>query len=192
MPDDNEDPPMTPDSRELPIAFWLMPCAADLHWLNDVIAALARTHSTPNFAAHVSLHVGSVNPDKLQPVIDQVAGLAPPTMLTAGSTLHGPTRFRALTIDLPTGPLCALADALAARVPIDPSFRLDAHLSLIYGEFDENLRSALAASHDYRGRRLRFDAIAAVAPAIGARDFADVSGWRIIAEARLRGGLRAG
>ncbi|MEZ5652244.1 MAG: hypothetical protein R3E87_17030 [Burkholderiaceae bacterium] len=175
-------------SHGLPIGVWLTPCKADAAWLDPLINRLSADHGTPPFAAHVSLHVGRVADEaQARDILDRVAARHAPLTLTAGATGHGAARFRAVYIDLPTGPLRDIAAALALRIEPDPAFSLDAHLSLIYAELPPAVRVALADGNDHRGRRLHFDDIVAVAPAAGENDFDNVPGWRIVARAPLRG-----
>lgn len=170
----------------LPVSFWLLPAATDDAWLSALVDALAAARGTPAFAPHVTLQFGEIDtePGALSALHD-VAGRFAPRTLPAGPTDHGPDRFKALFLRLPTGPLAPLGQALRAFAPDHGRYRLDAHLSLLYGELPAADRALLASQHDHAGRTIRFDRIAAVGP--GPDGFDDVAGWRTLGIAALRG-----
>ena len=59
------------------------------------------------------------------------------------------------------------------------------HLSLLYGKLSQPLRAALARRNDFSGRGIRFDRLAAVRPAPGRTDLAEVADWEVFGHRRL-------
>ena len=202
------------DPRRSPIAFWLIPAAPDHAELTVRMTELARRHEAPRFEPHVTLHVDTAAADcDVTALLATVAATVAPISLQAGATGHSAHYFRTLFIDFTaasanvhdgidaigvlqhrlatalwsTGGTAGdrhdreAADKAIARYPLEP------HLSLLYARLDEAQRAALAEDAGFAGRRLRFDTLAAVRPAPGFSDMAEVARWDVFGHCQLRG-----
>ncbi len=197
----------------MPFAVWLLPDDDDSPWLVERIRALAASHDAPAFEPHITLHVGHCDPHAdIASALTRAARAArePRLALTAGPTGESAAYFKALFITIAAAtadgdPLSGLrrrvveellkADtgapryAPAAATPaLDQAlaaYRLEPHLSLLYGKLPREERRRLARDNDLRGRRIGFTRIAAVRPAPGHEGLASVDSWQVFGHCRL-------
>lgn len=159
-------------------SLWLVPAEPDRAELRGCIDRLALAHGAPAFEPHVTLASGPAEPDAVATGLDRLAASWAPLEVTAGPTTHGPARVRAVVVELDDPRLVELARA--ACDVLGTAFDAAAfrpHLSLLYAaDLDERVRAAAAAADDMRGRRLRFDTVAAMVPG-GGED--DVARWQL-------------
>lgn len=190
-----------------PFAVWLLPDQASSRRWQTTIDRLAASHDAPSFAAHVTLHVGTL-PALFDPMpaLRDVASRAMPLILEAAAnedsdsyykTLFTPLRGPASSLDaieslreslvgawtaaerLPEAAHEAAIGAALAAYPLAP------HLSLLYARLDGPQRADLARAHDAAGTLVRFDRMALVTPRPGARDLAAVDRWQVSEDCRL-------
>lgn len=199
----------------MPFAIWLLPDDDDAVWLAERIRALAEIHGAPAFEPHITLHVGQCDPlADIASALTRVAhaGSEPRLALAAGPTGESAAYFKALFITIatatadgealsglrrrvveellntdtgatryaPAAATSALDQALAA-------YRLEPHLSLLYGNLSREVRRRLARANDLRGRRIGFTRIAAVRPAPGHEGLTSVDGWQVFGHCPLGG-----
>ena len=194
-------------SGRLPFAVWLLPDPASARRWQTTIDRLAAGHDAPVFAAHVTLHVGTL-PALLDPMpaLRDVASRAAPLVLEAAPSEESDSFYKTLYVPF-RGPasaleaLASLREALvgawtaAERLPgsahdaaVDAAlagYDLAPHLSLLYARLDGPDRLALAKAHDAAGAVVRFDRLAVVTPRPGARDLATVDRWQVSEDCRL-------
>ncbi len=138
------------------------------------------------------------------------AGSEPRLALTAGPTGESAAYFKALFITIATAtadgePLSGLRRRVveellktdtgalryapsAAASALDQAlaaYRLEPHLTLLYGKLPREERRRLARDNDLRGRRIGFTRIAAVRPAPGHEGLAAVDGWQVFGHCPL-------
>jgi hypothetical protein len=90
-----------PPAPEVPIALWLLPCAEDARWLQDLISELAQRHGTPVFEPHVSLHVGDYRQAAdIAGAIDVTASRWPPLSLNARATRETDAYYRSVFVEI--------------------------------------------------------------------------------------------
>lgn len=195
-------------ARQRPVAFWLLPARADAQGpagFDTRIGELADAFGTHRFAAHVTVHVDRV-PGNLDvaALLAAVAAAHPPVALVAGPTAHSDQYYQTLTLEFPGSSeqdregqarlrqlQRALAnaihqDSLTASAAVD-AYRLRPHLSLLYARIDAEQRRVLATRESSAGRLVHFDTVAAVLPATGFDDLADVDHWQVLGHCRLAG-----
>lgn len=190
-----------------PFAVWLLPDQASTRRWQTAIDRLAADHDAPAFAAHVTLHVGTL-PGLLDPLpaLRDVAARAAPLILEAAANEESDSYYKTLFTPF-RGPNSAL-DALetlreelvgawtaterlpqpaheAAVTAALAGYPLEPHLSLLYGALEPDQRLALARSHDATGSLVRFDRLAVVTPRAGAHDLATVDRWQVSEDCRL-------
>lgn len=197
----------------MPFAVWLLPDDDDAVWLADRIRALAAIHGAPAFEPHITLHVSQCDPHAdIASALTRAAraGSEPRLALAAGPTGESAAYFKALFITIATAtadgePLSGLrhriveellkADTCAPRSAREAAtsaldqalaaYRLEPHLSLLYGKLSREVRRRLARGNDLRGRRIGFTRIAAVRPAPGHEGLAAVDGWQVFGHCPL-------
>ena len=197
----------------MPFAVWLLPDDDDSVWLAERIRALAAIHGEPAFEPHITLHVGQCDPHAdIASALTRAAraGSGPRLALTAGPTGESAAYFKALFITIATAtadgePLSGLrrrvvkellktdtgahcyapAAATSALDQALAAYRLEPHLSLLYGKLSQEVRRRLARDNDMRGRRIGFTRIAAVRPAPGHEGLAAVDGWQVFGHCLL-------
>ena len=190
-----------------PFAVWLLPDQASSRRWQSTIDRLASSHDAPAFAAHVTLHVGTL-PGLLDPLpaLRDVAARAAPLILEAAANEESDHYFKTLFTPF-RGPNSAL-DALETlreelvsawtateRLPSPAhdaavsaalaDYVLEPHLSLLYASLDAPRRLLLARDHDAAGSLVRFDRLAVVSPRPGAQDLATVDKWLVSEDCRL-------
>ena len=170
-----------------PIGFWLVPARASHSHFASIIDGLAREFDAPPFEPHVTLYVGEQGAeDDIEALLAAVAASMGPITLTARTTGHSDALFKTLFVEFDADErphiLCRTLRAGLARA-VD--YRLQPHLSLIYKVLPEALRRGLAARHDFQGRRIVFDEVAAVRPAGADRHWMDIRGWDVWLRAPL-------
>ncbi len=198
--------PAKSDGR-LPFAVWLLPDQASSRRWQAAIDRLASTWDAPPFAAHVTLHVGTL-PALFDPMpaLRDVASRALPLIMEAAAnetsesyfkSLYAPFRGPASSLDALESLRESLVGAWAAaeRLPdaahdaaVEASlagYELAPHLSLLYSQIDAAQRTALASQHDAAGTLVRFDRLVLVTPRAGARDLSTVDRWEISEDCRL-------
>jgi 2'-5' RNA ligase superfamily protein len=185
----------------VPVAFWLLPGEPSMRAIAQSVDELARRYDAPRFTPHVTLHVDRVVPHAdLAGLLDEAAARFAPFEMRAGPAGHSPLLFKTLFMTLSGGDIISLAAALAAGVRrwrLAPhkcnepaaAYRLEPHLSLLYKKLSDAERAMLAAQHYHNGESLYFDRIAAVTPALGARDLSRVEDW-LVSPPRLLFGHR--
>lgn len=179
----------------VPVAFWLLPADPDAAWLTDRMDVLAARHRGPRFAPHVTLHVGTRAPDlAIEPILAALARRSAPLTLECRDSGHSAAYYKTLFVRFAADRADAaalvrlreeLVQALSAAGAPASDYAFDPHLSLLYGNLDAAARQALAAAERLAGRRLRFDRLAAVRPAPGSSDLAQVADWELFGHCRL-------
>ena len=200
----------------IPTALWLMPCADDTQWLQEVIRGLTQRHGGPIFESHITLHVGECRQGvDARRAISEIAVLWPSLNLVVRATGQSEAYYRSLYLEIADDRsdgahlgrlrrqlVVALQDsgdgisneaqgrdsALGTATDLDhalSSYDFRPHLSLLYGKLSQALRAALARQNDFSGRGIRFDRIAAVRPAPGRPDLAEVADWEVFGHRRL-------
>ena len=176
-------------NEEPSTSLWLVPAEPQRAELRAHIDQLAVEHGTPSFEPHVTLASGVVAHDAVVTAIDRVAADWGPLDVDAGSTAHGPDRFKAVFVELDDARLHELAAALCAGlgIPFEPD-QLRPHLSLLYAaDLPPHTRAAIAAAHSFAGTTLRFDTLVASVPGAGSED---VARWQSTVARPLRGAVR--
>jgi 2'-5' RNA ligase len=176
-------------SEESSTSLCLVPAEPQRAELRTHIDRLAVEHHTPSFEPHVTLASGSIHHAAAVAAIERVAADRAPLEVVAGSTAHGPDRFRAVFVQLEDPRLHDLAAALCAELGIqfDPD-QLRPHLRLLYAPaLSPGIRANIAAGHSFAGRRLRFDTLVASVPGDGIED---VARWQTTVARRLTGTVR--
>jgi len=183
----------------VPTALWLLPCADDAQWLQEVIRGLAKRHGGPVFEPHITLHVGECPPG-VDPAraISEIAALWPSLNLVARATGESDAYYRSLYLEIADDRsdgvqlvrlrrqlVAALQDSGVGLDHALSSYDFRPHLSLLYGKLSQPSRAALARQNDFSGRGIQFDRIAAVRPAPGRRDLAEVADWEVFGHQRL-------
>jgi hypothetical protein len=88
----------------VPVAFWLLPCEADAHWLQDRIDRLAQRHGGPRFDAHITLHVAGcparTDRTDLEAVMLRLAARSVALRLAALQTGESQAYYKALYVDI--------------------------------------------------------------------------------------------
>ena len=147
-------------------SLWLVPAPPVRDALQQRIDGLAAALGTPTFGPHVTLVSGVVDDEHIAAALADVAARREPLEVTAGSTAHGPERFKAVYVLLDDDRIRDLAGELAAalRMPFDPA-DLAPHLSLVYADdLAPAERAEIARQHSVAGERWRFDTVAASRP----------------------------
>ena len=162
------------------ISFWLVPCESNLRELTALINFLADKYSAPRFLPHVTLLVTQLEKDRLPLQILESAskGVAPLKLELLGLD-HSPDRFKSVFIRLNSEPVLPLYAALCDSCQHSGSYRLDAHLSLLYLQLSVMKRISLISDLEIPQGPLQFDTVIAVRPGRKHINFDDVEKWRL-------------
>ena len=165
-------------SEEPATSLWLVPAEPHRAELRGHIDRLALDRGTPSFEPHVTLASAVADHAAVLAAIERAASAWAPLEVFAGTTAHGPDRFKAVFVELDDARLHDLAAALCGElgIPFAPE-ELHPHISLIYAAgLPAQFRAAIAAEHTFAGRTLRFDTLTASVPGT---DIDDVPRWQL-------------
>jgi 2'-5' RNA ligase len=165
-------------SGEPATSLWLVPAEPHRAELRGHIDRLALEHGTPTFEPHVTLASGVADHAPVLAAIERVASAWAPLEVVAGTTAHGPDRFKAVFVELEDVRLHDLAAALCGElgIPFAPE-ELHPHISLVYAAgLPAEVRAVIGAEHAFAGRTLRFDTLTASVPGT---DIDDVPRWQL-------------
>lgn len=179
----NTDPEFQEISK---IFFWLVPSAADRRLLEKLINRLADEYDAPRFMPHVTALVARLTQDESpQQILESATKGMVPLKLDLLRVDHSPDRFKSIFIQLHSDPLAPLNAALRASCRWPGSYRLDAHLSLLYNHLPVLERQALASSLQLPHSPVRFDSVIAVQPGPNRKSLDEVKRWRTVAQVGL-------
>lgn len=175
------------EQRGGPVGFWLVPAKQDHARLSEIVSRLARTYGAPLFEPHLTLHVGTQSADdNLHEIMRAAAATTDSFALSATSTGHSAALFKTLFVEFAHDEAPhTLQQSLAKGLKIATAYSLEPHVSLLYKELPETVRSKLADEFFFHGQSITFDEIAAVRPGPSG-EFLDIEKWDVWMRMPLR------
>lgn len=169
------------------IAFWLVPAEPDRFFLEEIINRLADDYNAPRFIPHITLWVTHLEKEESPQKIVEAAtrGVAPFRLETIDLD-HGPDRFKSIFIRFNTKAVLPLSRALASSCKYPASYKLDAHLSLLYQHLSPVERDKIICDLQLPEFPLLFDTVVATTPGRGQADFENVSLWQHVVQFSLQ------
>jgi Cyclic phosphodiesterase-like protein len=174
-------------SRRKVIAYWLIPTESSRRFFQSVINDLAQRYNGPVFEPHVTIHVGAHCPDALDGVLSTAAQACQPMVLqildVSGSSEFIKTLFVRFAV---TTQLKQLNRSIRTAVHDSSDYRLNPHLSLLYGRISSQERHLLTRSIEIPFTEVTFDSLKAVRCSSPTQNRGDVEAWRVLTEKPLR------
>jgi 2'-5' RNA ligase len=173
-------------SRQIVIAYWLIPAEPAHRFFQDLINDLARRYDAPVFEPHVTIYVGANRTDALETVLSKAAQDCKPIMLQALEVSHSDQFIKTLVVEFGLNTKLLQLNQLIRRAAQDSSdYDLKPHLSLLYKKMSVQTRRQLAHSIEVPFSEVVFDSLKAVQCISPTQSRADVEVWRVVAEKQL-------
>jgi hypothetical protein len=173
-------------SREIVIAYWLIPTEPARSFFQGIIDNLARRYDAPVFEPHVTVHVGENCMDKIDGAFSKGAPDCEPIVLKA-LEISGSSEFiKTLFVQFAMSNQLQLLNASIRTAARDSyHYQLNPHLSLLYKKISIQDRCLLMRSIEVPFPEVTFDSLKAVQCISPTHRRADVEAWRVIAEKPL-------
>ena len=170
-------------SRQIVIAYWLIPTEPARSYFQNIINDLARRYRSPHFEPHVTIHVRANGTNTADEVLSKAAPRCEPIGLQAlevsGSSEFTKTLFVQFAM---SGQLRLLNESIRTAARDSSDYQLNPHLSLLYKKISIQDRNLLMRSIEVRFPEVTFDSLKAVRCISPTQNRADVEAWRVVAE----------
>src|SRR5712675_539803 len=177
-----------PVTRQIVIAYWLIPSEPAHSFFQRMINDLARRCHAPVFEPHVTIHVGADRADPAKNALGAAARKCKLIGLTPLGIDQSNEFIKTLFVQFAMSAELSKIHAIIREAANDSSqYDLKPHLSLLYKNLAVATRRELAASIDIPLSEVTFDVIKIVRCVSPANSRADVEGWRVVAAASLSG-----
>ena len=175
-------------SRQIVIAYWLIPSEPAHSFFQRIINDLARRYDAPVFEPHVTIHVGADRADAAKNALADAARECKLIGLTPLGIDQSDEFVKTLFVQFPMSAELRKINGIIRQAANDSSqYELNPHLSLLYKNLPVATRRELAASINVPFSEVTFDAIKAVRCVSPTKSGADVESWRVVAAACLSG-----
>jgi 2'-5' RNA ligase len=173
-------------SRQIVIAYWLIPAEPARSFFQGAIDDLARRYDAPVFEPHVTVHVGVNCTDKVDGVLSNGARGCERIVLqvleVSGSSEFVKTLFVQFAV---TTQLQQLNHSIRTAARDSSDYQLNPHLSLLYKRMSIQDRRLLTYSIEVPFPEVTFDSLKAVRCMSPTQSRADVEAWYVLAEKPL-------
>jgi hypothetical protein len=173
-------------SRQIVIAYWLIPTEPARSFFQAIIDTLARRYDAPVFEPHMTVHVGENCKERVDGVFSKAAPGCDPIVIKAlevnGSAEFIKTLF--VRFDM-SKQLQLLHEGVRTSARDLFHYQLNPHLSLLYKKIPVQDRRLLMRSIEVPFPEVTFDSLKAVRCISPTRSRADVEAWSTAAEKSL-------
>jgi 2'-5' RNA ligase len=175
-------------TRQIVIAYWLIPSEPAHSFFQRIINDLARRYDAPVFEPHVTIHVATDRADAAKNALGNAAreckliGLRPLGIDQSDEFIK--TLFVQFSI---SAELRKITDMIREAANDSSQYELNPHLSLLYKNLATSTRRELAVSINVPLSEVTFNAIRAVRCVSPTRSRVDVEAWHVVASASLYG-----
>ena len=173
-------------SRQIVIAYWLIPSESAHSFFQRIINDLARRYDAPVFEPHVTIHVGADRADAAKNALGdatrefQLIGLTPLGIDQSDEFIKTLVVQFAMSVELRK-----INDMIREAANDSSQYELNPHLSLLYKNLAAPTRRELAASINVPLFEVTFNAIKAVRCVSPTESGEDVEAWHVVAAASL-------
>ena len=175
-------------TRQIVIAYWLIPSEPAHSFLQRIINDLARRCDAPVFEPHVTIHVGADGADAAKNALGDAARECKLIGLTPLGIDQSDEFIKTLFVQFAmSAELRKINDIIRQAANDSSRYQLRPHLSLLYKNLPVATRRELAASINVPFSEVTFDAIRAVRCVSPTRSRVDVEAWHVVAAASLSG-----
>jgi 2'-5' RNA ligase len=175
------------ESRQIVIAYWLIPTEPTRGFFQGIIDDLARRYDAPVFEPHVTVHVGGNRTDAVKEVLSTAARSCNAIVLqvleVGGSAEFIKTLFVQFALNTQ---LQQLNQSVRNAAQDSSDYQLNPHLSLLYKKMSIQDRHLLMRSIEVPFPEVTFDSLRAVRCLSPTQSRTDVAAWRVVAEKDLR------
>jgi 2'-5' RNA ligase len=170
-------------SRQIVIAYWLIPTEPARSFFQGIIDTLARRYGAPVFEPHMTVHVGENCTDKVDGVFSSVPPVCDSIVLKALDVGGSSEFIKTLFVQFATNKRLQLLNESVRTAARDLfHYRFNPHLSLLYKKISVQDRRLLMRSIEVPFPEVTFDSLKAVRCISPTRNRADVEAWRVMAE----------
>ena len=172
-------------SRQIVIAYWLIPTEPARSFFQDVINDLARRYNAPVFEPHMTIYVGSGRVEAEEVIAKAASGcglVEAKVLKVCQSGEFIKTLFVQFAMG---GKLQQLNEMIRDAAQDSSDYLLKPHLSLLYKTMSIPERRQLVHSIKLPFLEVTFDSIKAVRCISPTRNRADVEAWRVVAAKSL-------
>jgi hypothetical protein len=173
-------------SRQIVIAYWLIPADPARSFFQGVIDNLARRYDAPVFEPHVTVHVGGNRTDAVEKVVSIAArgcdGIALQPREVRASAEFIKTLFVQFAL---IAKLRQLNRSIRTAGRDSSDYQLNPHLSLLYKRMSIQDRRLLTQSIEVPFSEVTFNSLKAARCISPTRCRADVEAWRVLTEKDL-------
>jgi len=169
-------------TRQIVIAYWLIPSEPARSFLQRIINDLARRYDGPLFEPHVTLHVGADRADAAKKALGaaerecKLIGLTPLGIDQSDQFIKTLFVQFAMSVELRK-----ISDIIREVANDSSPYELKPHLSLLYKNLAAATRSELAASIAVPFSEISFDSLQAIRCVSPTQTATDVEAWELIA-----------
>lgn len=173
-------------SRQIVIAYWLIPTQPARSFFESVINDLARRYHAPRFEPHVTIHVGANRADAAETALSKAARECKRVKLDALGIGSSAEFIKTLFVEFAANKKLQVINQ-TIRTAAQDSFNyvLKPHLSLLYKQMHAVTRRELMDSINLCFSGVTFDALKAVRCISPTQSRADVEAWRVIGAQKL-------
>jgi 2'-5' RNA ligase len=173
-------------TRQIVIAYWLIPSEPAHSYLQSLINQLARRYNAPVFEPHVTVHVGVNCAGAVDELLSNAAQGCERIVLGALEVSHSSEFIKTLFVQFaPTTELQQLNQSIRTAAQDSSDYQLNPHLSLLYQRMSIQERRVLARSIEIPFFEVTFDSLKAVRCISPTKSSADVEAWRVVGEKPL-------
>jgi 2'-5' RNA ligase len=173
-------------SRQIVIAYWLIPTEPARSYFQKVINDLAQRYNAPVFEPHVTVHVGANCPAAAEGVLSKAASGCDQILLQALEVSASSEFIKTLFVQFNvTTQLRQLNQSVRNAAQDSSDYQLNPHLSLLYKRMSIQDRDMLACSIEMPFPEVAFDSLKAVRGVSPTQSRADVEQWRVVAAKEL-------
>ena len=173
-------------TRQVVIAYWLIPAESAHSFFYRVIDDLARRYEAAAFEPHVTLHVGADRADSAQRALAESARECTPIKLKPLGIQQSDEFVKTLFLQFAlTAELRHVKGIIRDAARDSSQYDLKPHLSLLYNKMKAAVRRELAASIVVPFSQITFARIKAVRCVSPTQSRADVESWRVIGAEEL-------
>ncbi len=189
------DPPLArqetvncPVSRQIVIAYWLIPGEAARSYFQNIINDLARRYNGPHFEPHVTVHVEANCTDAVDGVLSTAAEGCEQIVLRALEVSGSSEFIKTLFVQFAMNrQLQRLNESIRSAARDSFDYQLNPHLSLLYKKMSSHDRRLLMRSIEVPFPEVTFDSLKAIQCISPTQSSADVEAWRVLATEKLSG-----
>ena len=173
-------------TRQIVIAYWLVPSEPAHSFFQRVISDLARRYDAPAFEPHVTIHVGADRANAAKHALGAAARHCKLMRLTPLRLDQSNEFIKTLFVQFAMNAELQQMNGIIRQAANDLSkYEVKPHLSLLYKNLAATTRRELTASIEVPLSEVTFDAIKVVRCVSPTQTRLDVEAWRALAKKEL-------